>query len=268
MDLQQADAINQRGGYAPEAAPEVDAKPVSESSPEAVQEQVAQPPAESKPAQPKPEENKIPYDRFKEKVDEVNLLKNSLKDLEAKLEERLPPKPQLPDPLIENVVKDLVNDGLEETAARTLAKTMVKLAENQVQPIRHEVETNRWINDFADKHKDFDDVKGKLAETYSALPKNAQLAVASDPAMLELLYSYVKMQDYEQALERAKKEGATSAYENKQIKAGITSAPTAAAIPENFDISTLNEKVGNMSLKDYMVDREKILKSLYGNKHS
>lgn len=271
MDLETADALSGQGAAAPDAnvAPEVTS---SAPSTEAVQENVAQPPAESKSAQPKPEENKIPYERFKEKVDEVNQyktealqLKNSLKELEAKMEERLPALPQPENPLIASVVKDLVSEGLEETAARALAKSVVKLAENQVQPIKHELETDRWINNFAEKHKDFDEIKDKMSEVYGALPKNAQMAVASDPVMLELLYSHVKFQNYEQEIEKAKKEGATSAYENKQIKAGVTSAPTAAALPENYDISSINQKIGEMSLEDYRVNRDKILKSLYGS---
>lgn len=260
------------------SAPQTDVNPapVAEAaapSPEAVQSEVANPPAESNSAQQKPEENKIPYDRFKEKVDEVNQyknetlqLKNSLKELEAKLEERLPPMQQTENPLVQSVVKEMVDNGLEENAAKALATSMIKLAESQVQPIRHEVETDKWLSDFANKHPDFDE--NKIGEIFSALPKRAQLAVASAPEMLELMYSHAKVQGFEQELEKARKEGAAAAYDNKQLKAGVTSAPTAAAIPENYDISNINEKIGKMPLREYEANRDKILKSLYGDKYN
>lgn len=106
-------------GQTTEASPEAEAQP----TPEPTQEQEAQP--ESGESEP----DRIPYGRFKDKVDQVNTLKETnellLKQLEALKQqpgEEIQPEPEPADPLLERL------DSLDEYADSDMVSVMKDMA--------------------------------------------------------------------------------------------------------------------------------------------
>ena len=107
-------------GQAAESQPEAEAQP----TPESTQETEAQPESEAS------EPDRIPYGRFKDKVDQVNTLKETnellqkqLQTLQSQSVEEKQPEPEEADPLLERL------DSLDEYADSGMVSVMKDMAE-------------------------------------------------------------------------------------------------------------------------------------------
>lgn len=225
------------------------------------------PPAKENLAQANPtEEQKVPYPRFKELVDEKNQLKSQLEEMSLTLkeikEQSTPKQPSFDDVLIKEYTEGL---GVDEGTAKKLIELQSKIVDhkvrNTVKPLeeatlQHEVDS--WLSDFEKSHSDYKDLKGKMGDVFASLPEHTQTMLASDPKGLELLYGYVKAQNLEDLKKQSFEEGKTAAYENRLSKESVGSSPVSTSVQSDLTA----EAVGKMSIKEYAEYKAKNLEKV------
>lgn len=207
-------------------------------------------------------EQAVPYERFKEVVDQKNDFANRLDSLESQIKRQS--EATTSDPLDE-AVKSLVDAGMEEPSARKLAKAQFdiasKVTEERIRPIEEStkrVESSSMIQDFADRHKDYYDLEPVMFEVYKTLDPETQLDIATKPKSLEMFYSYVKLENSKKSGDERYNQGVEDGYKNKQSKGALSSVSGARSKPEGIPTP---KEIGEMSLEDYRKVRDKVLKA-------
>lgn len=248
-----------------------DAKPASEPSAEASTEskEVVNTPEGEQPSQPVAEKEQPFHEhpRFKELIAEKNDYKERLSKMETVLQEKFNPRP---DPFSQ-AQERLVKLGMKEDAAKEVLEAVKMVSSNytdqRVAPIEQsavKAEVDGWIDNFRRSHEDFDALEPKIYEAYKALPSITQQVIASDPMGLELLYDHVKVQNMKDELKKAESRGAKSAYENKQIKSGMSPTPGANNPPGGFT----RESIASMNNTEYAKNKAAIWAALREGKIS
>jgi hypothetical protein len=225
----------------------------TESAPVDNQTTPAQPPIGEQPTQGKPDNKSIPYDRFKEVIEQKNQKDSHIKELEqrlAQLEGAFKPSQE---EKANKAVEKLVSAGVDPQVAKLLASTMEDVAtervEQRVNPVEQRnalMEVNSWVRDFAQSHKDYDELNPDMQKVFEAMPPQMQNLVVSDRLGLEMLYQYVKGVRSSQTVSQAKQEGRNEAYANQQLKAAMSgtpnSAPTPKGVPTEAEIHAMSPK--------------------------
>lgn len=252
--------------------------PSTESAPVENQAPEANPPAEesSAPAE-KPEAKTIPYDRFKEVIDEKNALNTKLKEIEDRLNKQEQTAfSQAEVEKANRAVQKLMAQGVDESVAKLLADTMAEIAEEKVStrvaPVEQmsaKREVDSWVQDFARSHNDYDELKPRMEEVFSKLPEPMKNMVVADKLGLEMLYRYVKGVESESAVAKAKQDGRNEAYNNQKLKTAISgtpnSAPTQKNTPSVADIESMSIEQYRELVKKYPGGVDELLSKLNGN---
>lgn len=241
---------------APVESPVNEAPNVSESNP----------PAESNSASPEPSEKGVPYPRFKEVIDLKNQYEGRIRELESRLTQTQPPAVAKSDSLFDNDVNDLVAHGMDEASAKILVRRMASVAERsvseRVDPIVRnsaQKEVSEWTDKFKASHKDYDQLEPKMYDVYKQLDPGTQEMLVSNPKMLEFLYSHAKVMKLEADLQKKYEEGQNEAYKTQRQKSAMSG--TSGSSPKPKGVPTPKE-VGEMSLSEYMKNRDTILANL------
>lgn len=216
-------------------------------------------------------DNKVPYDRFQEVIQQKNEYAARLEELERRLqvnEVAIGAKNKID--VTQKHVEKLVAAGMDRGAAEILIEATAGMTDekigNRVSPLEQKSlvqEAMAWTQAFARTHPDYDALQPKMYETFKALPEQTQNLVSSDPKGLEMLYSYVKMQNLPQIVEQSQKAATETAYDTKGLKQAMSSQPGASTSP---NLGFTRKQVEEMSLADYAKNKKQIFEQMVQKK--
>lgn len=223
---------------------------------------VETPPVGEQPTSQQPDQ-KVPYPRFKEVIDQRNQYETQIKELRDQLARA---QPQLTATQAPNAkdkyVQKLVSGGMTQEAADILADTMLEAARESVAPYEQKSvqrEVDEWTQKFAQAHPDYNELEPKMYEVFTKLPRHTQDLIASDPKGLELLYGHVKSQVLEQRISQARQEGMDQAYQNRLDKGAVSGLPGSST---NAPQKLTRQAIAEMTQEEYLGRREEILKRM------
>lgn len=234
---------------------------------EVEQEQVVTPPTVENTATTEVSEDKsVPYTRFQEVIQKKNAHEQKIKELEDRLNQLQPAEKQAQTALDRQVAK-LVSRGMDENVARLIAETSSEIAQEQVSerlaPMERasvEKEMESWIDNFSKQHTDYKDLEPEMQKIFTNLPESTKSIVVSDKMGLELLYSHAKRQKLEQELGKKFQEGVSKAYDNKGLKAAVSSTPVTAKMPDN---TLTRESISKMGEEEYTRRKSEIVSAMF-----
>lgn len=228
----------------------------------ATQTETVTPPAGEKPVTESTPENKVPYSRFSEVIDQRNkeketrvALETRLKELEAKVSGRSQGN-DIADAEVKRLVTKL---GMSEDAAREVVSATQNVARaerGEVEARLHMYEVDAWTRQLADKHKDFKDLQPAMEKEFSSLDPQEQQYIVSSPKRLEMFYKSIKADLAEFVAKEAFEKGSKAAYDTKAQKQAISSVPGSAAQPQKGELTI--EKIRNMPISEYKTRQAEI----------
>ena len=248
------------------AAPQDDnQEALPDSSPDNTPEPQANPPAEENSAPEKEEGSKfVPYDRFKEVIDEKNQYASRFKELEDRLNgyesaQRFSRQESTQNKALEILTKA----GLPKDSAEVLSQAMNEIAkqsvDSRVTPLE-QMSVQRviasWTRDFAQEHSDYEQLKPDMMKIYESLPEAMQNLTVADKAGLEMLYAYAKYQRMDKDVEKARQEGKNEAYKTQKLKGAVSNSPNSSPAPSP---NLTPEKIEKMSYSEWAKIRESLL---------
>lgn len=202
------------------------------------------------------------HPRFKALIDEKNQLKQQLAELQTRMSGKLEPK----ESPVEKVVQKFVKAGMKEDAARLLAESQYELGkdvvEERVAPVERaslEAQNDLMFSRFAESHKDYEEIRPKMAELFNALPDMVKAGLSSSPDGLDLLYSKAKASQVDEELKKAFEKGVQEGYKRKHDKSAV--APSTGASTGTPTSEYTEEQIAKMSLEDYRKHQSAILAS-------
>jgi hypothetical protein len=229
----------------------VNTEAAAESAPAANQEAVLNPPLEGNPSEQNTEKA-IPYNRFKEVIDDRNLERAQRMALEARLRESQAPRLDPKVSEVEDAVKNYVAAGLTENAARVLVDNQLKLGRSQQADMKaelHGYKVNEWTRELKEGFKDYAEVSVEADKQFSQLSPEEKDEVMSSRRALHNFYKAVRSDYLEQKINKSFNDGATNAYKNQQLKQGMANSPGKAPVAANGGLS--RESLRNMSPDEF-----------------
>lgn len=207
-------------------------------------------------------EQRIPKQRFDQVVDQRNRereirtqYENRIRELEQRQNGSVA-QPSIIDRETERLVNKL---GMNKDAAKELLESIsgvAKAERGQVEQQLQRYEMQHWQEGLAAKYKDYRELEPKMAEIWNQMPQHEQMSVVSSPRQLEMLYHYAKSQNFDGAVDDARKQGAEQAYANKLAKQAVSSTVGASGLKPG---GALNRKaIDQMSIEEYTRRRPEI----------
>lgn len=206
------------------------------------------------------------HPRFKELIGEKNQLRAEVESLRSQVASTLQKREEI-DPA-EKQFQRFKEAGVDEKTARLLAESQVEsardVADQRLAPIEAnaiQAEINRNVNEFASRHKDYDEVRPLMEKLYMSLPEKDKGALASSSRGFEWLYNTVKSDSIEDQVKKAYEKGKAEGYQNKKGKESFapTSGGTTKGITDYANLS--EEQIADMPMKEYNEHRMEIIKS-------
>ena len=198
-------------------------------------------------------EQRIPYPRFHEVVEQKNaaMAQAAQKDARIReLEARLQPTHQVNQ---DQEVQRLVNKlGMSEEAAREIVATQQAVAGREREAVEgrlRQMEVKGWTENLSRKFKDYDEYVPQMEKVWNEMPPQAQALVVASPHGLEMLYKSVRADSLEAKVQESFNKGANQAYQNKAQKQAATSLPGASAAANPSKLT--RESIANMSIEEY-----------------
>lgn len=227
------------------------------SSPAPVENTQSNPPGGETPAGDSGSDQRIPYPRFNQVIQERNqererreAVENRLRDMESRLMGERPNTQG--HSYVEAEVQRLKTQlQLPEETARAFVQSQSNIAKAERAEVEQRLrvyEVNEWSRSLESKYKDYRDLVPAMEKAFANLSDRDRSMVASSPFQLESFYHYVKSQAGPVADKNAFEAGAKAAYDNQQIKKALSSAPGASTQPK---APITREAIKNMSVKEY-----------------
>jgi hypothetical protein len=245
----------------PEEVKNVSTEPSTVDSSEAL----ATPPVEAN-STLEQDEQRVPYSRFREVIDEKNSLGNRIAELESQLQEMAESHegPSAYDRALERFRKQ----GLDETAAKVLADSVQEMANevaekrvSKVEKMADLQETTRMVDDFAQTHPDAERYVPLMMDILESYPKQTQGLLSSDPVGLELLYAKAKEFLVDDQIEQARQEGIELGQQGLATKKAISGASGRGS--SRVEAFPDPEQIPGMPDEDYMKMRKTLLSPMY-----
>lgn len=200
----------------------------AESAP-AVNQPVGQnPPQEGNPVGQEGAEKHIPYDRFKQVIDERNQERVQREAAESRLRDLSSPRLDPTHSETEKIVKNYVAAGLSEQAARILVDNQLNLVRSQQVDLKQELhgyKVNEWTRELKDQFKDYAEVSGEADKQFSSMSPQEQMEVMGSRRALHTFFKSVRADVLEKKMSQSYSDGANNAYKNQQLKQGMGNLP-------------------------------------------
>lgn len=225
----------------------------------------ATPPAEAKSAL-ESEEQRVPYSRFKEVIEEKNNLGNRISELESQLQS-MAEQNQGPS-AYDKALERFKNKGLDDTTARVLADSVVEIAneitDKRVSKVEENASMNEvsiWTENLIKQHPDANQYIGIMEDIWSSMPAHTQDLIVSDPVGLELLYAKAKEYLVDDRIEQAKSEGMEIERNSLAQKKAMSGASGKGSV--RMESMPSPEEVKNMTDEEYAKVRKLVLSPKY-----
>lgn len=225
------------------------------SAPQANQEQQANPPAGEQSAA-QGSDNRIPYPRFQQVIDERNQERAVREQQEARirdLESRVSGASAQQQPSVDAEVERLVKElNMAPEAARAIVATQVAIAQRAQQGTNQQLrqyELRDWSRALEQKHSDYKELIPDMEKAFSELQPMERNLVVSSPVGLEMFYNHVRSNKVNQKLKESFNQGANQAYANKAQKQAVSSVPGTSSGSQSNKLT--REGIKNMSLSEY-----------------
>ena len=200
----------------------------AESAPAVTQPVGQNPPQEGNPVGQEGAEKHIPYDRFKQVIDERNQERVQREAAEKRLRDLNSPRLDPTHSEIEKTVQNYVAAGLSEQAARVLVDNQLSLVRSQQSELKSELhgyKVNEWARELKDQFKDYAEVSAEADKQFSSLNQNEQMEVMASRRALHNFFKAVRADVLEKKMASSYNEGANNAYKNQQLKQGMGNVP-------------------------------------------
>lgn len=229
----------------------------SDAAPSSADEQNTQakpPVGENSDAAGGSEQQKVPYPRFNEVIQERNQERVRREAVEARLHEMesrlLGERPNTQARSHVEAEVQRLKDKLQipEETAREFVQSTTNVARAERQDVEarlRQFEINEWSRNLESKYKDYRDMVPVMEKEFANLSQSDRATVASSPVQLEMFYHYVrnkggKSNEYQN--------GANDAYNNIQLKKALSSTPGSAPAVKG---PITRESIAKMSIDEY-----------------
>ena len=226
----------------------------------------ATPPADASQTALEQEEQRVPYSRFKEVIEEKNFLGSRIAELESQLQQ-MAESNQGPS-AYEKALERFRKQGLDENAARVLADSVQEvaseIAEKRVSPIEQQAalrDTMSMVDQFSEANPGAEKYVPLMMDILESYPKQTQMLIAADPVGLDLLYAKAKEFMVDEAIDQARQEGIEMGQQNLNAKRALSGAngrgtARVESMPDPEDLM-------NMSDEEYMKVRKLVTSPKY-----
>ena len=204
----------------------------AESAPAANQPVGQNPPQEGNPVGQEAVEKHIPYDRFKQVIDERNQERVQREAAESRLRDLNTPRLDPTRSEVEKTVQNYVAAGLSEQAARILVDNQLNLVRSQQVELKNELhgyKVNEWTRELKEQFKDYAEVSGEADKQFSSMSPQEQMEVMGSRRSLHTFFKSVRSDLLDKKLSSSYAAGADNAYKNQQLKQGMGNVPGKGA---------------------------------------
>ncbi len=194
-------------------------------------------------------ENKIPQSRFNEVIQQRNELETRLQALE-KNQSGSTKSPSVAELEAQRLAARL---GAKPEAAMEIVNTINNLrdAERRGDEMqRRAKDAKDWTGRKAKEDADYDALGPSLDKEFSALSKERQFQISSDPELLEMFYGSVKSRYLGNKVSEAFNKGKEDAYKTKATKESVSS--TNGGTASGGKTALTMETISNLTPKEQM----------------
>lgn len=198
-------------------------------------------------------DNKIPYPRFNEVIQERNRERELREQYESRirdLEHRMSSVPTKPAGSEE--IERLVKKGISEEMAKEIVHTADVVSERKNRETQAQIaqyQLAEWHRNMESKYKDYRETTPEMEKVFSKLDPVSQRMVTASPVGLDMLYQYAKSGKGIEASKKAFEAGAQHASQVKDLKKAISSTPGSGSKDTSKELS--EKVIREMPIAEY-----------------